>query len=269
MGSQRQCEPRRSSPASLVCTHHNPPGQVYSTSTSLTSGWASWQTFADKGSNTYSSQTNYILNFGSSASSASNVMYMGDRWVSSNLQSSTYVWLPLTISGGAGTTVTMPNRASWVPNVGGTGAGWSAAPAQTTYDATAPQASYGGSARTVSCAKCPGGHAAAGYVGGSSSSSGTVAVGGIRSDAAAAADGTTLTTVQVRYVNGDTGPRRAAVAVDGRAAVTVAFQGTGGAVGTSVLHVPLARGSGNRVVVGGVGDGGWGPDLVELVVPVV
>lgn len=31
--------------------------------------------------------------------------YMGDRWVSTNLMTSTYVWLPLTISGTTATLV--------------------------------------------------------------------------------------------------------------------------------------------------------------------
>lgn len=83
----------------------------YSTSTSLTSGWSPWALFADKGSKTYNSQTNYILDYGNG-----NVMYMGDRWVSKDLKTSTYVWLPLNISG---TTVAMKNYRSWVPNFGG------------------------------------------------------------------------------------------------------------------------------------------------------
>ena len=85
----------------------DPNDNLVSSSTSLTSGWTTWATFADKGSKTYSSQTHYVLPYGSSG----NVMYMGDRWVSKNLQASTYVWLPLSISG---TSVTMKDHAAWV-----------------------------------------------------------------------------------------------------------------------------------------------------------
>lgn len=71
-------------------------------------------------------------------------IYTGDRWVPSNLMRSTYVWLPLTISG---TTVSMSNYVNWTPNVAqGT---WAPGPSETT-----PEAETGdlaGGARTVSC----------------------------------------------------------------------------------------------------------------------
>lgn len=34
--------------------------------------------------------------------------YMGDRWVSTDLAASTYIWLPLTISGTTATLVRLP-----------------------------------------------------------------------------------------------------------------------------------------------------------------
>jgi hypothetical protein len=78
---------------------------VYSTATKLSGPWSAWKTFADTGSNTYNSQTTFVLDVGG------NAMYMGDRWVSSNLMASTYVWLPLKIEG---TTATMKNAVNWV-----------------------------------------------------------------------------------------------------------------------------------------------------------
>ncbi|KAI0909995.1 glycosyl hydrolase [Ustulina deusta] len=90
-------------------TGWDPNDNVYSTATSLSGPWSAWKTFADAGSNTYSSQTNFVLPFGSDA------IYMGDRWVSGNLMRSTYVWLPLTFSG---TAVTMKNYVNWTPDVG-------------------------------------------------------------------------------------------------------------------------------------------------------
>jgi len=78
---------------------------VYSTATKLSGPWSGWKTFADSGSNTYQSQTTYVLPVGSGA------MYMGDRWVSSNLMRSTYIWLPLKLEG---TTASMKNAVNWV-----------------------------------------------------------------------------------------------------------------------------------------------------------
>jgi hypothetical protein len=36
------------------------------------------------------------------------IRYMGDRWLSSNLMASTYIWLPLTLSGTTATLVWLP-----------------------------------------------------------------------------------------------------------------------------------------------------------------
>jgi hypothetical protein len=90
-------------------TGWDPNDNVYSTATKLSGPWSAWKTFADSGSKTYTSQTNFILPFGD------NAVYMGDRWISSNLMRSTYVWLPLQLSG---TTATMKDSVNWVPDVG-------------------------------------------------------------------------------------------------------------------------------------------------------
>lgn len=250
--------PRHQLPSPLSPPAHaprvnSPRKQVYSHSTSLSSGWSAWETFADKGSNTYASQTTFILPYGNG-----NIMYMGDRWVSRNLQASTYVWLPLTVDG---TKVTLKNRGSWIPNAADPAGTWEAAPAQTTYDATAGV--YEGSARDVPCARCEGGKAA-GYLGGGEGNDGRLTLSGIRSDGA---DGA-LTTVQLRYTNGDSSPRYAALRVNGAAEpVEVAFQPSAGEVRTSVVHVPLQSGEANELVFEGL-RGGWAPDLEKVIVPV-
>ncbi len=64
---------------------------VYSTATSLAGPWSAWRTFAAAGSNTYSSQTAFVLPVGADADGATGAFYLGDRWVSSNLGASTYV----------------------------------------------------------------------------------------------------------------------------------------------------------------------------------
>jgi hypothetical protein len=226
-------------------TDSGPLHQIYTTSTSLTSGWTSWATFADAKSNTYSSQTNYILDYGSG-----NVMYMGDRWVSKDLQSSSSMWLPLTISS---TDVRMKNHDAWVPNVAG--GAWREAPASTAYDAN--DGTYAGGAKDVSCSGCSGGKAA-GYIGGDKN--GKVTVSGIKAGSAGP------TTVTIRYVNGDSKPRYANMAVNGATPVKVAFEPTGsGSSGSSTFTVEL-KGNSNEIAISGV-DGGWGPDIDRLLVP--
>ena len=156
--------------------HHRPPThpvfhkQVYSSSTTLASSWSAWTTFADPSSNTYASQTHYIL----SHPATNLLMYMGGRWVSSNLVASTYIWLPLTNDG---TKATVKNRPSgWLPNL--STCTWSAAPAATIYTFTFTSSSsssssgnfkLSGAARSVSCSKCTSG-TAAGYLGGPAAS---------------------------------------------------------------------------------------------------
>lgn len=225
-------------------TGWDPNDNVYSTASSLSGPWSSWKTFADAGSNTYSSQTNYVLPFGDGA------IYMGDRWVSSNLMRSTYVWLPLTFSG---TAVSMKNYVNWTPDASaGT---WAAGPGETQPEAEAAAMANG--ARTLSCAGCSGG-AGVGYIGGGSG--GSVTFGGVSSGAA------TRSSVRVKYVNGDSGQRFATVTVNGAAQKLAFLPTAGGTPGTSVLNVNLNSGATNTVVISTT-DGTWGPDIDRIMVP--
>ncbi|EAA28791.3 glycosyl hydrolase family 43 protein [Neurospora crassa OR74A] len=122
-------------------TGWSPNDNVYTTSTNLSGPWTDWKVFADKGSNTYASQTSFILNYGGPG----NIMYMGDRWRSSNLQSSSYIWLPLNISDTTTTTVVLlKNRASWIPNAQ-SGLLWADSPAEKSYEGE--RGSYAGGAK--------------------------------------------------------------------------------------------------------------------------
>lgn len=223
----------------------DPNDNVYSTSTSLTSGWSAWATFADKGSKTYNSQTHYVLEYGNG-----NVMYMGDRWVSGNLMTSTYVWLPLTLSG---TTVTMKNYVSWVPNVGGA---WASPPSEGSYEGEA--AVYATGAKDVSCSGCSGGKAA-GYIGGSSG--GRLTIGAVKSNKDA------LNTVRVKYMNGDSSVRYADVSLNGGPKTKLAFLKNGADPSSSTWHVNLKGDNNNTVSIEGL-NSGWGPDVDRLMVPV-
>ncbi|KAI3326438.1 carbohydrate-binding module family 35 protein [Xylariaceae sp. AK1471] len=225
-------------------TGWDPNDNVYSTATSLSGPWSAWKTFADSGSNTYSSQTNYILPLGDGA------IYMGDRWVSSNLMRSTYVWLPLTFSG---TTVTMKNYVNWTPNVSaGT---WAAGPSETAPEAEA--ATFANGAKTLSCSGCSG-STSVGYIGGSTS--GSVTFSGVSSGAA------TRTSIRIKYLNGDSSQRFATVSING-ASQKVAFLPTeNGTPGSSTLNADLKSGTTNTVVITTT-DGTWGPDVDRIMVP--
>ncbi|PKS13019.1 hypothetical protein jhhlp_000360 [Lomentospora prolificans] len=228
-------------------TGWDPNDNVYSTSTSLSSGWSSWREFADDGANTYASQTTFILPYGDG-----NFMYLGDRWRSDSLFSSTYIWLPLTIGGP--TSVSLKNKVNWVPNLLGGGV-WTEGITETSYEGEAGQA--GGAAKTVSCNDCSGGNAM-GYIGGPDS--GTLTISGITTQKAG------TTTIRIRYANGDSSTRYANVRVNDRPAVKLAFLPSRGGVGSSTLVADLET-SDNTIVFEGV-DGGWGPDIDRLFVPV-
>jgi hypothetical protein len=179
-------------------------------------------------------------------------MYMGDRWRPDRLHSSTYMWLPLSINGPD--SVRLDNRINWLPNADTTGS-WSDNIAETSYEGSNGIAA--GGARVVSCNDCSGGNAM-GYIGGPDR--GTVTFEGITTEKAG------VTTVRVKFANGDVATRYADVRVNGREPVRLAFVCTHGGTGSSSLVTHLET-SGNTIVFEGV-DGGWGPDIDGLFVPV-
>ncbi|KFZ14410.1 hypothetical protein V501_03258 [Pseudogymnoascus sp. VKM F-4519 (FW-2642)] len=211
-------------------TGWNPNDNVYSTATSLSGPWSDWNKFATPWSNTYSSQTTAVVSINGV------IMYMGDRWVSSNLMSSTYIWLPLTISG---TTASMGYHDSWIINPSaGT---WSLAPAETVVEAEASANILTAGAIEVTCSGCSNGNAI-----------GTTA---------------TTTTIRVQQENGDPEQRYGNVTVNGVSNI-IAFlpSPNGNTPGTSVLTVPLKRGSAN-VIKFEAYNGGYVSDIDRLIVP--
>ncbi len=80
----------------------------YTTATSISGTWSAWQSFAPSGSNTCNSQTTMILPV--TGSTTTSYIFLGDRWNSTNLSDSRYVWEPLTISGAS---VSMTCQSSW------------------------------------------------------------------------------------------------------------------------------------------------------------
>jgi hypothetical protein len=177
---------------------------------------------------------------------------MGDRWLSTNLMASTYIWLPLTLSG---TSATLTNETSWVIS---SQQAWTPGPAETTPEAESSSNTLSNGAKILSCSGCSGGKSV-GYVGGSSD--GTLKFNGISSNA------TTKTTIQVRYENGDSTQRYAKVTVNGNSQILAFIPSTNGNTPfSSTLHAELNAGSSNVITIEGY-NGGWGPDVDRLLVP--
>ncbi|KAF1914864.1 galactan 1,3-beta-galactosidase [Ampelomyces quisqualis] len=223
-------------------TGWNPNDNYYSTSTSLSGPWSGWKKFADSGSNTYASQTTFVLPVGDQ------YMYMGDRWVSSNLMRSTYVWLPLKIEG---TTAGMKNAVNWILDTtsGNTASGAD----EKQYEGEAGMLSNG--AKSQSCSGCSGGKAA-GFIGGSSG--GTVLLSNVQSAS------NVRTTLRIKRLNGDSSQRTANVSVNGKTQRVAFLPHGGGDPGSSVVHVDLEAG-GNEVKISV--QGAWGPDVDRVLVP--
>lgn len=103
---------------------------------------------------------------------------------SGNLMRSSYIWLPLTISG---STATLNNYLNWVVdlNTGAMGAG----PGETVYEAET--AAISGGARSMTCSGCSG--SIVGYIGAESGVGGTLQFSSVSSSAS------TLTTVRFKH----------------------------------------------------------------------
>ncbi|KAH8811140.1 glycoside hydrolase family 43 protein [Xylogone sp. PMI_703] len=224
----------------------SPNDNIYCTATKLTGPWSAWANFAPSGTNTYSSQTAAVVSVNGV------VMYMGDRWQSSNLMTSTYVWLPLTISG---TTATLHNEVNWILNVGA--GSWAAGPSESTPEAESSSNTLANGAKVVSCSGCSGSKSI-GYIGGSPG--GTLTFNGVSSSAS------TTTTIRIHHTNGDSTQRYANVVVNG-ASYTVAFLPTtnDNTPGTSTLTVPLK--SGSNTIEFEAHSGGWAANVDRLMVP--
>ncbi|RHZ52904.1 glycosyl hydrolase family 43 protein [Aspergillus thermomutatus] len=180
------------------------------------------------------------------------IRYMGDRWISTNLMASTYIWLPLTLDG---TTATLKNEINWILPLQGS---WTVGPAETTPEAESSTSVLSNGAKVLSCSGCSGSKSV-GWIGGPSD--GTLQIVGVESSAS------TTSTIRVKYENGDSSQRYATVSVNGKAQV-LAFlpSGGGNTPASSTLHVELESGSANTVTFSGYGDG-YGPDIDRLMVP--
>jgi hypothetical protein len=83
----------------------------YSTAASITGPWSSQSNIGDN--TTYQTQSTYIITV--MGSQMTTYIYAGDRWNSSQLVNSQYIWLPLTMNG---TKLSMSYHAQWSLNLG-------------------------------------------------------------------------------------------------------------------------------------------------------
>ncbi|KAL5362575.1 glycosyl hydrolase [Aspergillus floccosus] len=210
-----------------------------------------WSNFAPSGTNTYTSQTTFILDInGLVMYYASESIYMGDRWLSKDLASSKYIWLPLTISG---TTASMDHNAAWTPSL--QDGRWTAV-SKTTKLGSKSFGTLGGSAKALSCSGCS--SEIIGYIGGPNN--------GILTFNSVSFTGAGENTVQISYGNGDSTQRYCTVTVNGKAHV-LAFLPTGGpqSLGVSVLNADFNQGSSN-VIRFSAYNGQYCPDIESLVI---
>ncbi|KAG9085465.1 hypothetical protein FRC06_003594 [Ceratobasidium sp. 370] len=248
----------------------NPNDNEYSTSKSISGPWSPWKKFAPEGQRTFRSQATFVLPLGNDK-----FMYMGDRWDGQvpawkpqYLLRSTYIWLPLEISG---TTASMNKwYDSWVPNIDS----GSMAPVSREKWYEAESAKISGSAKTVGCGGCSG-HSAVGWIGGSGG--GTVTFDNIMSDS------DVRTTLRIQTTNGDrvlddttvtVGGTKQVISVLRVRSMTVAINGvvqvlsvppsdSGVQPAPLALNVDLKRGN-NTITISGSG-GEYAPDIDAIV----
>ena len=137
----------------------------------------------------------------------------------------------------------MTNHINWIVNPS-TGS-WTDGPSENAYEGE--NASLSNGAKAVSCSGCSG-TKAAGYIGGSAN--------GILQFNNVTVSQSGLTSVRVKYENGDTSPRYASVVVNG-VGQTLAFQSMadGNTPGSSTLNCQLNAGSSNTIKISGINSG--------------
>ncbi|MGC9260471.1 MAG: family 43 glycosylhydrolase [Phycisphaerae bacterium] len=85
---------------------------VYATAKSLAGPWSKFRNIAPPGTNTYNSQSGFLLKIVGTKSTT--IIYMGDRWTPPDLWNSRYIWMPLHIGDGR---VRLPRPAPWIINL--------------------------------------------------------------------------------------------------------------------------------------------------------
>jgi len=89
-----------------------PNPNVYATASTLSGPWTEMQDIAPPETNTYGSQSSFLLKV--SGSKGTTVIYMGDEWKPKELWDSRYLWMPLDIGAAI---LKLPAPAPWSLNV--------------------------------------------------------------------------------------------------------------------------------------------------------
>lgn len=222
-----------------------PNPNMYTSATSLTGSWAATASLAPSSPNTYDSQDAYILPV--AGTSTTTYIYMGDRWDSTALGNSRYIWLPLSFSG---TAISLSYHDTWNINV--TTGAWSAV-STTSYEAESSANTLSGGAIVMSCSNCSGGKDV-GFIG---NNSGTLQFKNVN---ASSSDNYLLI---IYYANGDSAARTAQVSVNGGTATTFSFASShgGGLVATLPVTVHLNAGS-NTIKF--YNTSSWAPDIDKI-----
>lgn len=90
----------------------SPNPNVYATAKALEGPWSEFKDIAPPETNTYSSQSTFLLKV--QGSKETTVIYMGDRWKPKELSDSRYIWMPLKIGGGE---MSLPEPRPWTIDV--------------------------------------------------------------------------------------------------------------------------------------------------------
>jgi hypothetical protein len=208
---------------------------IVSFSRSLSGPWSPWKNFAPTRSNTFNSQTTYVLPINSSFA-----IYMGDRWVEGALSRSTYVWLPLRINGNE---VAIQNQEFWDSPI--------VRPVELQGHR---EVSYAAKGQALSGGAKLLNNDIAGYIGGPGN--GRIVINGIESRSYQ------RKTIKIYYQNGDKATRYASISINGSTPQKIAFLSTAGGKGISVVSAELKNGK-NIVDISGFKNG-WGPDILSL-----
>ncbi|VDB94873.1 unnamed protein product [Peniophora sp. CBMAI 1063] len=214
------------------------PNKVF-TASAISGPWSSQQDIAPESSNTYYSQNAYDLPLGSSA------IYMGDRWRSDILGTSTYIWYPIDFSGSVPTLV---HADVWDLDIA---AGTYSVVSGTTYEAESGTRS--GSATLITSSSMSGGKAV-GYLG----NGGSVAITVQGSNANA--------WISLYYANGDSSWRNTTVSVNGGTPVTVVQPSTYNGQVTLSVPVRVHLNSGSNTLTFGAGQSNYAGDLDKIIV---
>ncbi|KAI9741140.1 MAG: hypothetical protein M1834_002853 [Cirrosporium novae-zelandiae] len=209
----------------------------YSTATSIYGPWADFGYFAPSAKKTYNSQTTFVLPLGPTtigsssvfSSNATSFLYLGDRWHSSALWSSRYIWLPLTLDADARTA----SMSYWDHFEVDFSSGDITVPTLDTY--LAEDATSTGDASTVANSAASSGYVV-GPIGGSSD--GTITWESVSFPS----DGDY--TIAFNYTNTASNTSFASLSINGGTSHKIAFLTTdSGVIGTSVWQYSTVAGS--------------------------